>query len=146
MLQCSLKTFVTKRAHTYFYIYSESHRSNHSADDNAIDPLNSADTQSCSSAGSNDWRLDLRGNNLDCSPPPPVVDDVINAMLNQSNQLDSDRKFNDSLSDQSSSDNVTKDTVMTGQGHFNRLIMSDSVYGKIYETRRMPNGLETTEV
>lgn len=76
-----------------------------------------------------------------------MVDDEINAMLNQNNQLELDRKFNDSLSDQSSSDNVAKDPtgVVTG-GHFNRLIMSDSVYGKIYETRRMPNGLETTEV
>lgn len=122
---------------------SESHRSSHSVDDNAIDPLNEAETQSCSSAGSNDWRLDLRGNNLDCSPPPPITDDVIDAILiERNNQLNCEGKFNDSSSDRSSSNNTTKDT----NGHFNRLIMSDSVYGKVYETRRMPNGLETTEV
>ena len=123
-----------------FNTCSESHRSSHSHDDNAIDPLNSAETQSCSSAGSNDWRLDLRGNNLDRSPPPPIIDDVIQSVLTErNNQLNYDSKFVDSQSDRSSSST-------SKEGHFNRLIMSDSVYGKIYETRRMPNGLETTEV
>lgn len=84
----------------------------------------------------------MRGNNLDCShpPTPQIGDDVIQAILNEQNQFNCEKKFTDSLSsDKSSSDNTTK-------GHFNRLIMSDSVYGQIFETRRMPNGLETTEV
>lgn len=139
----SISTAKSSLTNPYFFFHSESHRSNNSIDDNAIDPLNGADTQSCSSAGSNDWRLDLRGNNLDCSPPPPITDDVIDAILNEHNhQLNCDQKFTDSCSDRSSSDNMNKEP----NGHFNRLIMSDSVYGKIYETRMLPNGLETTEV
>lgn len=123
-----------------FLYYSESHRSSNSHDDNAIDPLNGAETRSCSSAGSNDWRLDLRGNNLDCSPPPPITEDVIQLTFNDHhNKLNYDSKFVDSQSDNSNSTNKE-------DGHFNRLIMSDSVYGKIYETRRTANGLETTEV
>lgn len=137
---------------------SESHRSGHSHDDNgAIDPLN--ETQSCSSAGSNDWRLDIRGNNLDCSPPPPVLDDVVTAVLNEHNRnkLNSfDNKFSDSLSSHSNSrmSNHSNSRLSSHSSHgasreeaqFNRLIMNESVYGKIYETRQLPNGLETTEV
>lgn len=110
-------------------VCSESHRSGNSIDDNAVAPL--TDTGSCSSAGSNDWRLDIRGNNLDCSPPPPEF-------------MDSTQKINQ-LNEHATPTN----TLPLGNGslgHFNRLIMSDSLYGKAYETRRMPNGLETTEV
>ena len=142
---------------------SESHRSSHSHDDNgAIDPLN--ETHSCSSSASNDWRLDIRGNNLDCSPPPPVFDDIMitTAILNEHNRSNKlknyDNKFTDSLSSHSNSrlsnhSNSRLSSLSSSHGMTreeprlnSRLAMSESVYGKIYETRQLPNGLETTEV
>lgn len=138
--QTHIRTVVTDFNELLYCFCSESHRGSHnSQDENAITPLNETETQSCSSSGSHDWRLDLRGNNLDRSPPPPVTTSITEEGLAElNNQLNYESKFVDSQSDHSSSTNK--------EGHFNRLIMSDSVYGKIYKTQRMPNGLETTEV